>query len=341
MGTRARYRARVPRGRCHLDPHLTDGCEAVLDVRSTALEDLENVQHTYLRRALHISSRSQLAPLFFETGIWPLLYRRLQLALRYLYYLLAARPTLAYAALRESWRLANADNPSPSWRSDLCLAATRPPASLHIPLRSWPTPGSVTALLAEIPRLVAGDLYQSLMASQRLPVLQTRQRYDLARTGCKPASLCAPCEYLRLPRHRQRAAITPLLFSEHPLPVEQYRRGPARRFRNMGICRWCCHDRAVEDEIHALLECNSAGLANVRHRFLAEVFNTVPALQKAHFRLTGAQLLDMLLRGKTTLPLLATYVADVFDLCNCEAGQLVFFADEDAVRGTRAVPDEV
>ncbi|KAI0630173.1 hypothetical protein C8Q77DRAFT_246669 [Trametes polyzona] len=128
-------------------------------------------------------------------------------------------------------------------------------------------------------------------------MLQTWLRYDTTRTGCTLFwALWALRDYLRFPRHHQCAAVTLLLFSEHPLAVEQHRRGPTRRDRHLRICHWCCHDWAVEDEVHALLECDAPALANICNRYLAEVFNTVPALEKARFRLSSARVLDMLLR---------------------------------------------
>ncbi|KAI0753702.1 hypothetical protein C8Q74DRAFT_1165543, partial [Fomes fomentarius] len=76
-----------------VDPHLTAGCEVVLDVQLSLLEPLERVQTTFLRRAqVGLGPRSQLAPLYTETGVWPLHYRRVLLTLRYLDYVLRARP---------------------------------------------------------------------------------------------------------------------------------------------------------------------------------------------------------------------------------------------------------
>lgn len=135
-------------------------------------------------------------------------------------------------------------------------------------------------------------------------------------TDARPyEAICALRAYLHLPLHRQRAALTLLLFSEHPLAVEQQRRGPARRERHLRTCRWCTEPWAIEDEVHVLLECEAAPLCAMRELFLALAIGAEPSLRAAHFRLSSPAFLDMLLRGKTTMPLLATYVADVFDLC--------------------------
>lgn len=104
--------------------------------------------------------------------------------------------------------------------------------------------------------------------------------------------------------------------SEHPLSIEQLRRGPTRIARKLHICRWCTQPWAIEDKTHVLLECNADAPPGLREVFLQAVFTAVPSLRKAHFRLSSVVLLDMLLRGSTTLPILASYVADIFELCN-------------------------
>ncbi|KAI0365275.1 hypothetical protein BV20DRAFT_1038981 [Pilatotrama ljubarskyi] len=74
--------------RTHVNSQLVAGCEVALDSCLTSLAALRDVQHTYLRRALHVSSRAQHSPLFPETGTWPLRYCRYDLALRVLLYIL-------------------------------------------------------------------------------------------------------------------------------------------------------------------------------------------------------------------------------------------------------------
>lgn len=134
-------------------------------------------------------------------------------------------------------------------------------------------------------------------------------------SGESTASRSNNTSEVRTIRISRRAAITLLLLSEHPLSVEQLRRGPTRIARELRICRWCTQHWAVEDETHVLLECEADTLTDLRETFLNTVFAAVPSFRKAYFRLSSAALLDMLLRGSTTLPMLASYVADVFELC--------------------------
>ncbi|KAG6884897.1 hypothetical protein C0992_005614, partial [Termitomyces sp. T32_za158] len=105
------YMARV-------DPHLVFGCEVVLDVVASSLHLLEDVQVAYCRRLLGLTSQCTLVPLFSETGILPLKYRRVILATKYLTYLLSLPPThYASSALCDSLDLAWAQQLS--WAADL------------------------------------------------------------------------------------------------------------------------------------------------------------------------------------------------------------------------------
>src|ERR1700743_3874466 len=73
-----------------------------------------------LRRILGLGSRSGLPQLYSELGIYPLRVRRLELALRYLHYVLTL-PTshLVHKALEVSDWLRG--NQFPSWMGDLAI----------------------------------------------------------------------------------------------------------------------------------------------------------------------------------------------------------------------------
>ncbi|KAJ7230887.1 hypothetical protein C8J57DRAFT_996420, partial [Mycena rebaudengoi] len=105
------YMARV-------DPHLTFGCEVCLDTDAGNIRELTDVQHEFIGRLLGVHDHSILAPLFTETGILPLTYRRPFLALGYLIYLIDLAPThLAKVAYLDSLSLAPSG--MPCWFSDL------------------------------------------------------------------------------------------------------------------------------------------------------------------------------------------------------------------------------
>ncbi|KAH9895661.1 hypothetical protein C8Q73DRAFT_688920 [Cubamyces lactineus] len=135
--------------RAQVDPHLTAGSEIALAARPEAIADLEDVQHTFLRRTLGVSKRAQIAPLYTETGIWPLSYRRLQLAIRYLIYVLRDKPPLVEAAFAELWEL-TATHHAPSWWGDLHLAARALPVPVRLPVHERPSIESLRACLTEI-----------------------------------------------------------------------------------------------------------------------------------------------------------------------------------------------
>ncbi|KAI0367105.1 hypothetical protein BV20DRAFT_1045787 [Pilatotrama ljubarskyi] len=238
--------------RTHVDPHLIAGCEVALDCRPGALSALQNVQHTYLRRSLRTSSRAQLPPLFTETGIWPLQYRRYDLALRFLTYILSDEcPPLLQAAFAEQWHL-TAHVRASTWWGDLVLVGATLPVPVTIAVDHFPSLTTVRTVRAQLQASLAMHLHVTTLQSRRLPILQHH--------------LCARRRYLALPHRRQREALTALLFSEHPLAVEQLRRAPTPHPipRQWRVCRFCRAADAVEDEYHVLLD--QAELDSLRDR---------------------------------------------------------------------------
>ncbi|KIK64615.1 hypothetical protein GYMLUDRAFT_131321, partial [Collybiopsis luxurians FD-317 M1] len=89
-----------------IDPHFIYGCEVAIDASPTTILLLQNVQLSFFRRLLGLSKTSITAAVFSETGIMPLSFRRLMLALRFLGYCLG-RPSDSYvrAALNDSSQL--------------------------------------------------------------------------------------------------------------------------------------------------------------------------------------------------------------------------------------------
>ncbi|KAI0330374.1 hypothetical protein GY45DRAFT_1302958 [Cubamyces sp. BRFM 1775] len=318
--------------RTHIDPHLTAGCEVALDVRPNALADLEDVQRTYLRRALNISRRSQVAPLYCETGIWPIAYRRLQLAVKYLVYILETQPLLVRAALYEQWHLTTLHQAS-SWWGDLLVVAAHLPVPIHIPCATRPTLETMRSVLEHIPQSLAQHLCEAIMASRRLPLLQHRiHRASPPHSAPALKVVCDARPYLYLPQRRQREAVTRLLFSEHPFAVEQLRRAPAPRPipRERRVCRFCTDADAIEDEAHMLLRCPAPALRTRRDEFLHAAITLHPPLRRLRDRLADEAFLDVLLNTECTLAATATYVADV--LATCETVPLLIVNSDEELR---------
>ncbi|RDX44988.1 hypothetical protein OH76DRAFT_1305487, partial [Lentinus brumalis] len=240
------YQARV-------DPHLVAGCEVALDVRPTALAGLERVQHTYLRRLLGLGPRSQRAPLFSETGVWPLRFRRAWLAVRYLAYLLRQRPPIPYSALQEAWTLATQGHPS--WYSDLRHALRALPVPVLLPMTPFPTEGMVRDLLGAIEDALAQHIYTEVQQSGRLPLIKAR--FDRLPSPIKLKDVCKKQAYLTVTNAAHRESLVRLLTSDHKLAVEELRRlPPAEAVPHLHrICHFCRRRGAVEDEVHVLVEC--------------------------------------------------------------------------------------
>ncbi|TFK81360.1 hypothetical protein K466DRAFT_578591 [Polyporus arcularius HHB13444] len=249
-----------------VEPHLTYGCEVCLDVQPSALEPLEKVEVAFLRRVLALSTHSQLAPLYLETGVWPLRYRRLSLALRYLLYTLTDGPDYLRAAFRESFSLANRSpalgGPASSWWSDLYLVLSTLPVPIHtLPLDEFPTPESIRQCLKQLECSLFEAFTGTVEAAKRLPTQLARLRRP--RPPSTLTALCTLQPYLSLPSARLRDALVRLACSEHPLAVEALRRlpegdGVPREWR---ACRFCRRRGTVEDEPHAAPSARSAQLS--------------------------------------------------------------------------------
>jgi len=245
---RLMYLARV-------DPHLTFGCEVMLDVRPDDLEKLVDVQVSYLRRLLSLSSFSQRTPLYTETGILPIGHRRITLTLGYLQYLISLPPGHdAHAAFLTALDLA--EEGSASWFTDLqqrLATTTRKPAISfsHSSLLQDRAQHLVESWKTAVIEHCESDLQQRIEESRRLPLLQLRS------PSLKPLAFR---HYLKIKAPHHRQALTRMLLGEHPLAVEMLRRtgrydvpvpAPLR------LCRFC--REKVETEIHALTECEAQG----------------------------------------------------------------------------------
>ena len=88
---------------------------------------------------LGLSDRSMIMMLFTETGLWPIRYRRIIIAITYLQYLLQLPPNhYAHAALEECVFLDAVGKPS--WLTDLCIVM------LCLPGSSISLPGNVMGM---------------------------------------------------------------------------------------------------------------------------------------------------------------------------------------------------
>lgn len=253
------YTARV-------DPHLTSGAEVSPDATLALLDPMKRVQHTYLQRLLGLNPRCMRAFLFSETGLLPIAYRRLTLALRFLIYLLGLpRDHLAARAWHEC--LAMHRRGSKCWLSDLVTALKRIPVDMSCLTAKEVKGEDVKTLILNIHEAAATCVENALAESSKGRLLVGRLHRD--DDGMIVNKALALREYLLLPIATHRKALTMLLLAEHPLAEARLRYAERRRPaipREHRLCRFC--KLAVEDSLHALFECEgSTDLVDLRSRF--------------------------------------------------------------------------
>ncbi|KAJ7290577.1 hypothetical protein C8J57DRAFT_975199, partial [Mycena rebaudengoi] len=89
-----------------IDCHLTHASGMIIHVDPVSFALVEDLNLTILRKILGLGARSGIPQLYLQLGVYPLHMRRLELAVRYLTYLLGPpHQHLAYKALLEADRL--------------------------------------------------------------------------------------------------------------------------------------------------------------------------------------------------------------------------------------------
>ena len=87
-----------------MDLHLTNAAEVAVSTK-TVIDRLAKVQTSIPNSedaGIIINPRSLTIPLYTETGLYPVMHRRAEAALKYLSYLATKRPTLPWVALLEA-----------------------------------------------------------------------------------------------------------------------------------------------------------------------------------------------------------------------------------------------
>ncbi|KAJ6568614.1 hypothetical protein B0H19DRAFT_989133, partial [Mycena capillaripes] len=271
---RTLYMARV-------DPYLTAGCEICLDIDKKSLKLLESVQLKFLRRMLGIGTRSMKAVCFSETGIWPIKYRRVYLALKNMCYWIGLdheRP--AWNALQESLRLAR--DKKISWINDLRIVLSE----LYVPVQldiSGPLEFvAVEDTMKLVKRSMEAWIDHEIVTSARTSdLLADRLEMD-GETGKLVKKTLDFRHYLRIKTAAHRLALTRIILSSHCLAVERRRwkeRGKNVVPREWRKCRFC--QDSIEDPAHAVFICNHPELMQVREVFLEEVYTKIPEFKGA------------------------------------------------------------
>ncbi|PPQ69956.1 hypothetical protein CVT26_013292 [Gymnopilus dilepis] len=299
-----------------VDPHLIHGCEVAIDVDAPSFKVLENAQLLGLRRILGVSAHSVKAPLYTETGIIPLAYRRIILALRYLIYLLGLPPVrLAGAALRDSIALLRSEKPG--WMSDIKLRLQQLPVPVSLQWSDIETVEGVGAVVKRVEESCVEWLRNEIDSNDRALLLRGRFRAGQDITLHDIVKVRPYLTDIAIPSHRR--AVIRLVFSEHCLAIEQLRRKDRRRLvvpRDLRLCRFC--RAAVEDEPHALLYCTACPqpLRDRRQALLRLVTNVDRKLDWTSTDLDGYDILRRLLRSRVLLPKFGELVYNVLKVFN-------------------------
>jgi hypothetical protein len=261
-----------------VDPYLTSGCDVCLDVDLKSIKLLERVQLRFLRRMLGLGSRSLRAVLFSETGIWPIKYRRVYLALKNLSYLLELDPKRpAWNALQQSLILARASEIS--WINDLRIVLSR----LYIPVELDISPGinvlTVELAMKAVKHSMEAWVDDEIHSSSRVRDLLVGRLEKDNDTGKLVKKSLDFRHYLSVKQPEHRKALTKIILSSHSLAVERRRwkeRGKKVVPRQWRLCRFCYV--YVEDAPHALFVCEHPDLKAIRDIFLEKLNVEIPGV---------------------------------------------------------------
>ncbi|KZV62607.1 hypothetical protein PENSPDRAFT_758571 [Peniophora sp. CONT] len=128
-------------------------------------------------------------------------------------------------------------------------------------------------------------------------------------------------EYLKVRNAQDRAAMSKLMVSSHPLAIEQLRHASGVRNkrkklavpRDQWLCRFC--NIAIESPEHALLTCEgSAALSALRAEFYAKIQPLRPDLAAAATDVNAQDTLRSLLGAREITSLLAAFVRRTFTI---------------------------
>lgn len=211
---------------------------------------LEVVQEQYLRRILGVGSCTFSPFLFMETGLWPLAYRRLTVAVKYLSYVSKLDESrLVKSAMRESVRMATADLPR-GWYLDLQNRLLTHARGYRLPPLDDLTDDHVKDCLDAIQQNMIEDLTAQLVASSKACLAMDQVK--LSSKGDPSPAPMAFRHYLTLRQTSRRLVVTKFVMSDHSLGIEMGRRtntDPEKR-----LCRLC--NNYVETPEHIMFECD-------------------------------------------------------------------------------------
>ncbi|KAE9403418.1 hypothetical protein BT96DRAFT_815028, partial [Gymnopus androsaceus JB14] len=257
--------------------------------------------------------KSILVFLFSETGLIPIRYCRIGLALGFLIYLLdLPQAHLAYAALVNAFTLS--DNGQPNWVNDLITALARLPIPVVCTLSGIRNSDQIKQLTTEVLHSYEASIQSSLLTHVCTHFLRNRIEYNDQDHWLLNVPIMMLRSYLSIitvPKHHH--AFTRFIASSHALSIECLRY--AERYHppipcEWRLCRFC--QTGIEDECHALLICSGYSvLLYLRHCFLEDVFDKMPPLRSSYLDLSSPDFLQLILFRCRILPILAKFIYNV------------------------------
>jgi hypothetical protein len=243
------------------------------------LKPLEDVQNDFLRRILGLNKCSMTAPLFTETGLVPLRFRRVTLALTHLRYLATLKAD-RYVRVASDDLVELSDDGKVSWAMDLRYVIHNLPFNIVLPPLSTITPQMVDAVIKSVNAGLRAYLQWSIDDPNSPKLYLLRGRLEPEKDSAPIQKELCFRHYLSVVNPKYRKALTRLLLSSHCLALERLRWVEHRRPRIDRHLRLCCFCKAeIESPEHALLQCTaSADLVLLRNDFLARMNNNIKRL---------------------------------------------------------------
>ncbi|KAJ7127448.1 hypothetical protein C8R43DRAFT_957889 [Mycena crocata] len=299
-----------------VDCYLTSGCEVSLDTDNSLIQEHLEAQHMFLRRLLGLNPHSMLAVLFTETGQMPVRIRRLLLALGRLRYMVKIddKRRVVRDALLDSMALLREGQPG--WASDVTIMLRRLPTPIEVTADDLLCTDSIEAIEKRVIAVADADLQHDIDRLVKTHLIRNRVELDSSDKSLRLVTrrLRHYLHMVAVPAHRK--AITGLLLGDHNLSVERLRypaRYRAKVPREFRLCRLC--RGAVEDETHALLDCNTEErLVMLRSDFLDGISSRDQALFALYGTMSNYDFLLKLIASRKLIQWVAKYVFNVLAL---------------------------
>ncbi|KAH6901617.1 hypothetical protein BKA70DRAFT_1113671, partial [Coprinopsis sp. MPI-PUGE-AT-0042] len=287
-----------------VDCYLIQGFEVVIDIDEAGIDLLEVVQLAFLRRLLNLSSRSPAATLFTETGIMPIRYRQIILALSYARYAVAL-PDSCYVKCAYLEAIALAANKERSWIGDFQCALYCLPHRVEADVDLFRTPEGIDYLVALVDASSCAQHLQSTLDGYKIvPFLQGRFSDANLKLSFKTvARVRRYLSHVLVPAHWK--AVIAFVNGEHGLAVAKWRWLPtaSRPPVHLQLCRLC--KTSTEDEIHVLFSCHHPSLVSLRSSFFEDMSEVDEKWNARLVLKDPTRALRKLLNHKLIVPVLA------------------------------------